>query len=107
MHYIGSWKAKVKMKRLSNEQAAVVEKLANDFFNATDDLYDEEYFEAGFQAAQDPAMLLLNPLVKGLVEAIRASGRQCDYHGMGIDFTKCTCAGCLKHKALAPFKGSE
>ena len=39
---------------------------------AASPVYNEnKAYQAGFQAAQTPEMLMLNPLVKGLVEALR------------------------------------
>ncbi len=50
---------------MTEEQIKACEKL-----NKGSGFPAKPYFLQGFQAAQDPEMLMLNPLVKGLVEAL-------------------------------------
>lgn len=56
-------------------------------------------FNDGFQAAQTPEMLILNPIVKGLVEALT-------YYEVGIS-VKVRLNPNVAKEALKPFKEGE
>ena len=84
---------------MTKEQAEACEKLTdNPKYNGP----AKPYFIAGFQAAQSPEMLMLNPLVKGLVEEIEGW-----INGYHETFCREECLCAKPNKALAPFKEGE
>lgn len=78
---------------MTEEQKAACDRVFNRQYNWYEIDQIHETFVDGFQAAQTPEMLMLNPLVKGLVEAAKKSFDKTGWEHL--------------HKALAPLKEGE
>ena len=89
---------------MTKEQLEVCEKLGQHHLGSWEKDNDYPVFKEGFQAAQTPEMLMLNPLVKGLVEALHKSECESHYHHEGFS---CSNYPCFIYEALAPFKEGE
>lgn len=86
-------------------EALALKIYAYDWHSGVDQNSGPRYgFESGFEAAQTPEMLMLNPLVRGLVEALSFHKAGQAYYRVG-DEAK-TVAD-LTEKVLAPFKEVE
>lgn len=90
---------------MTKEQIEACEKLGQHHLGSWYKDNDYPVFEEGFQAAQSPEILMLNPLVKGLVEALFWYGENAaSINQMKFDPFDC---GAKAAKALAPFKEGE
>lgn len=92
---------------MTKEQIEACEKLGQHHLGSWYKDNDYPVFEEGFQAAQSPEILMLNPLVKGLVEALKKTKHlgNCSCNDVG-GFDICSYCQITHHriKALAPFK---
>ena len=64
---------------MTKEQTEACEKLGQHHLGSWEKDNDYPVFKEGFQAAQTPEMLLLNPIVKGLVEALKPFSKNQPY----------------------------
>ena len=109
---------------MTKEQTEACEKLAEEYCGpavrefrdldgvpsyAASPVYNEnKAYQQGFQAAQTPEMLMLNPLVKGLVKALEkiTTYKSSEYvHRSSMDDMYAIRE--TANKALAPFKEGE